>query len=73
MAEGQTEMLMVEELFGDSLIEDPYPSYRRFLDAGPIHYANYRGGAWAILSRWFLCLQPRTGMRHSFESRTAWT
>jgi chorismate mutase-like protein len=38
------------ELFGDHLMQDPYPTYRQFLDAGTIHYVNYRQGAWAIFS-----------------------
>jgi hypothetical protein len=50
MAEGQAGMLTAEELFGDSLVDDPYPSYRRFLDAGPVHYVNYKRGTWAIFS-----------------------
>ena len=41
---------MTKRLFEDGFVEDPYPSYRRFLDAGPIHYVNYRQGTWAIFS-----------------------
>jgi cytochrome P450 len=50
MAQGQAGMLTAEELFGDRLVDDPYPSYRRFLDAGPVHYVNYKRGTWAIFS-----------------------
>jgi hypothetical protein len=39
-----------EELFRDGLTEDPYPAYRRFLDAGPAHFVNFKRGAWAIFS-----------------------
>jgi cytochrome P450 len=45
-----TGMLTAKELFDDGYVEDPYPSYRRFLDAGPVHYVNYRQGTWAIFS-----------------------
>lgn len=50
MAEGRLGTPMAEELFGEVLVEDPYPSYRRFLDAGPVHYVNYKHGTWAIFS-----------------------
>jgi cytochrome P450 len=51
MTQTQTGMAqLAEELFGNGLVEDPYPSYRRFLDTGPVHYVNYRRGAWAIFS-----------------------
>ena len=39
-----------EVLFDGRLVQDPYPSYRRFLDSGPVHYVNYKRGAWAIFS-----------------------
>src|SRR5262245_66444159 len=52
MVEGQTLVLTPAELFSEGLVEDPYPTYRRFLDAGPAHYVNYKQGvgAWAIFS-----------------------
>jgi cytochrome P450 len=46
----QAGTVLAKELFGSGLLEDPYPTYRRFLDAGPVHYVNYRQGAWAIFS-----------------------
>ena len=30
------------------LHEDPYPTYKRFLEDGPIHYVDYGGGVWAV-------------------------
>jgi len=48
MAEAQTSVLAAKTLFGERLLEDPYPSYRRLLDEGPVHYVNYKGGTWAI-------------------------
>lgn len=35
-------------LFTDEMVQDPYPTYRRFLEAGQIHPANYGGGGWAV-------------------------
>lgn len=42
MVEGRTPVLTPAELFSEGLVEDPYPTYRRFLDAGPAHYVNYK-------------------------------
>src|SRR5215470_6909613 len=35
-------------LFTDELVQDPYPIYRRFLEAGQIHPTSYGGGGWAV-------------------------
>jgi len=35
-------------LFTDELAQDPYPTYRRFLEAGQIHPAGYGAGGWAL-------------------------
>ena len=35
-------------LFTDEMVQDPYPTYRRFLEAGPVHPASYGGGGWAV-------------------------
>ena len=35
-------------LFTDELVQDPYPTYRRFQEAGQIHPATYGGGGWAV-------------------------
>ena len=50
MVEGQAPVLTPAELFSEGQVKDPYPTYRRFLDAGPAHYVNYKRGAWAIFS-----------------------
>ena len=50
MVEGRTPVLTPAELFSEGLVEDPYPTYRRFLGAGPAHYENYKRGTWAIFS-----------------------
>ena len=55
MVEGQTQVLTPADLFSEGLVEDPYPTYRRFLDAGPAHYVNYkRGGVRHFQPRWML-------------------
>jgi cytochrome P450 len=48
MSEAQTVALTPKSLFGESLWNDPYPVYRRFLAEGPIHYVNYKNGGWAV-------------------------
>jgi hypothetical protein len=48
MVEGQTLILTPAGLLGEGLVEDPYPTYRRFLDAGPAHYVNYKRGRGAF-------------------------
>lgn len=50
MVEGRTPVLTPAELFSEGLVKDPYPTYRRFLDAGPAHYVNCKRGTWAIFS-----------------------
>jgi cytochrome P450 len=35
-------------LFDDAFFDDPYPSYRRLAEAGPIHRAEFLGGAWLL-------------------------
>lgn len=37
-------------LFGERLLENPYPMYRRYLDEGPLHFVNYKNGAWAFFA-----------------------
>lgn len=39
--------LAPKTLFGEGWVADPYVSYRRFLDEGPVHFVNYKNGAWA--------------------------
>jgi hypothetical protein len=36
-------------LFTDETVQDPYPTYRRFREAGQIHPASYGGGGWVYL------------------------
>jgi cytochrome P450 len=50
MSETRTGALTPKALFGEVLLSDPYPIYRRFLSEGPIHYVNYKNGAWAVFS-----------------------
>ncbi|MFZ0431652.1 MAG: hypothetical protein WAL86_03075, partial [Candidatus Acidiferrales bacterium] len=35
-------------LFTPEFVQDPYPTYRRLLDEGPLHYVDVSGGAWAV-------------------------
>ena len=35
-------------LFTDEILRDPYPAYRRFLEAGHIHPVAYGSGGWAV-------------------------
>lgn len=37
-------------LFTPEFLNDPYPTYRRFLDAGPIHYVHLKSPAWALFT-----------------------
>ena len=37
-------------LFTEGFLQDPYPIYQRFLEAGPIHYVDWGPGIWAIFS-----------------------
>jgi cytochrome P450 len=50
MSEGQTVALTPKSFFEQALLNDPYPIYRRFLAEGPMHYVNYKNGAWAVFS-----------------------
>jgi len=50
MSEAQTVALTPKSLFEQALLNDPYPIYRRFLAEGPMHYVNYKNGAWAVFS-----------------------
>lgn len=35
-------------LFTDEFVQNPYPTYRRLLDEGPLHYGEISGGMWAV-------------------------
>ncbi|MFY9752011.1 MAG: cytochrome P450 [Candidatus Acidiferrales bacterium] len=35
-------------LFTPEFVQDPYPTYRRLLDEGPLHYVDVSGGTWAV-------------------------
>jgi len=35
-------------LFTEGFLQDPYPTYQRFLEEGRIHYVDYGAGAWAV-------------------------
>ena len=35
-------------LFTDEFLQDPYPTYRRFLEEGRIHHLDLYGGIWAV-------------------------
>ena len=35
-------------LFTEGFLQDPYPTYQRFLKEGHVHYVNYGAGAWAV-------------------------
>jgi len=35
-------------LFTDEFVQDPYPTYRRLLEEGPLHFVDVSGGAWGV-------------------------
>jgi cytochrome P450 len=35
-------------LFSGEFVQDPYPTYRRFLEEGPLHLVDVGGGKWAV-------------------------
>src|ERR1700684_1911797 len=35
-------------LFTPEFVQDPYPTYRKLLDEGPLHYVELSGGMWAV-------------------------
>jgi cytochrome P450 len=35
-------------LFTDEFVQDPYPTYRRLLEEGPLHFVDVSGGLWGI-------------------------
>jgi len=35
-------------LFTDEFVQDPYPTYRRLLDEGPLHFVELGGGMWGV-------------------------
>jgi len=35
-------------LFTPEFVQDPYPSYRRLLEEGPLHFVDLGGGAWGV-------------------------
>ena len=35
-------------LFSDEFVQNPYPTYRRFLEEGPLHLVDVGGGMWAV-------------------------
>jgi len=35
-------------LFTDEFVQDPYPTYRRLLEEGPLHFVDVGGGMWGI-------------------------
>ncbi|MGA8269848.1 MAG: cytochrome P450 [Candidatus Acidiferrales bacterium] len=35
-------------LFTDEFVQDPYPTYRRLLAEGPLHFVDVSGGLWGI-------------------------
>ncbi len=41
---------MLKKLFVEGFLEDPYPTYRRFLSEGPIHSVDYGPGTLAVFS-----------------------
>ena len=50
MSDARTAALTPKPFLGEALLNDPYPIYRRFLDEGPMHFVNYKNGAWAVFS-----------------------
>ena len=36
-------------VFSDEILQDPYPTYTRLLDEGPLHYVDV-GSKWAVWS-----------------------
>src|SRR6266851_5330889 len=55
-------------LFTDETVQDPYPTYRRFLEAGQIHPASYGGGGWAVFRHADCCSlirDPRLSARRA--------
>lgn len=39
---------VVKTLFTEEFLQDPYPTYRRFLEDGRMHHVDYGGGMWAV-------------------------
>src|ERR1700733_9141848 len=35
-------------LFSEEFVQDPYPTYRRLLEEGPLHLVDVSGGMWAV-------------------------
>jgi cytochrome P450 len=35
-------------LFTPEFVQDPYPTYRKLLEEGPLHYVEVSGGMWAV-------------------------
>jgi cytochrome P450 len=35
-------------LFTDEFVQDPYPTYRRLLEEGPLHFVDVSGGMWGV-------------------------
>src|SRR5580700_7985598 len=35
-------------LFTPEFVQDPYPTYRKLLEEGPLHYVQVSSGAWAV-------------------------
>ncbi|MGD0987089.1 MAG: cytochrome P450 [Candidatus Sulfotelmatobacter sp.] len=35
-------------LFTDEFVQDPYPTYRRLLEEGPLHFVDVSGGLWGV-------------------------
>jgi len=38
-----------KEVFSDEILQDPYPTYARLLEEGPLHYVDV-GSKWAVWS-----------------------
>jgi len=37
-----------KNLFTPEFVQDPYPTYRKLLDQGPLHYVEVSGGSWPV-------------------------
>ncbi|MGO9120710.1 MAG: cytochrome P450, partial [Desulfomonilaceae bacterium] len=35
-------------LFTDEFVQDPYPTFRRLLEEGPLHFVDVSGGMWGV-------------------------
>ena len=70
MSQTPTPLSTAKPFLTEGLIENPYPTYKRLLEEGPIHCLDFRGRVfWALVS-YADCSTVLRDLRFSADERT---